>query len=180
MKSISEALVKAQKEFKPVVKDAENPFFKSHYASLSSILETVMPVLTKHGIAISQPMRVEGNITILCTKLYHESGEYMTSEMILPSHSDPQKHGSLITYYKRYQLQAMLGVSTADEDDDANSVVQSHAPTRPVAAPKDIQSNDRPASDKQKDLVKKKYPNMDVSNLSMKKASELIQQAMKG
>lgn len=177
MKLISDALVKAQKQFKPVNKDSENPFFKSMYADLSSILNTVLPVLTSNGLAISQPMRVENGVTILCTKLIHESGESMTSEMILPPHADPQKFGSLITYYKRYQLQAMLGISTADEDDDANSV----APQRNSVTPREYQAttNDKPASDKQKELVKKNYPDMDVTNLTMKKASELIQQAMK-
>jgi hypothetical protein len=67
-------------------------------------------------------MRVDGDKTILITKLIHESGEELVSEMILPHNSDPQKYGSLITYYKRYQLQAILGVSTKDEDDDGNSV----------------------------------------------------------
>jgi hypothetical protein len=79
-----------------------------------------MPVLSKCELAIIQPMRVEAGSTILITKLIHSSGEFLQSEMILPPHADPQKYGSLITYYKRYQLQAMLGISTADEDDDAN------------------------------------------------------------
>ena len=120
MKAISAALVKAQSQFKPVAKDSENPFFKSNYADLSSILQSVMPVLTSNGLGLSQPMKVDNGITILCTKLIHESGEVMESEMVLPIVQDPQKFGSLITYYKRYQLQAMLGISTQDEDDDAN------------------------------------------------------------
>lgn len=132
MKAISAALVKAQSQFKPVAKDSENPFFKSNYADLSSILQAVMPVLTSNGLALSQPMKVVDGVTILCTNLIHESGEMMTSEMILPVVTDPQKYGSLITYYKRYQLQAMLGVSTADDDDDANFASQKSAPPKPA------------------------------------------------
>lgn len=179
MKQVSEALVKAQKQFKPVSKDSENPFFKSMYADLSTILNTVMPVLTANGLAISQPMRVENGMTILCTLLIHESGEMLESEMILPPHADPQKYGSLITYYKRYQLQAMLGISTADEDDDANAVSAPQKPRPQVNVAPNFQNIEKPASDKQKELVKKNYPDMDVSNLSMKKASELIQNAMR-
>jgi hypothetical protein len=122
MKSINQALVKFQSQLRPVSKDSENPFFKSSYADLSSILQAVMPILSGNGLAVSQPMRVDGDKTILITKLIHESGEELVSEMILPHNSDPQKYGSLITYYKRYQLQAILGVSTKDEDDDGNSV----------------------------------------------------------
>jgi hypothetical protein len=69
-------------------------------------------------------MKVQDGVTILVTRLIHESGEFIESEMILPSHPEPQKFGSLITYYKRYQLQALLGVNT-EEDDDGNSAVKS-------------------------------------------------------
>lgn len=44
----------------------------------------------------------------------------LTSEIILPHNPDPQKQGSIISYYKRYAIQAMLCIATVDEDDDAN------------------------------------------------------------
>ena len=65
-------------------------------------------------------MRVTDNGTILITRLLHESGELIESEMVLPHNADPQRYGSLISYYKRYQLTALLGIATIDEDDDAN------------------------------------------------------------
>lgn len=120
MKSIASALVKFQSQLKPVEKGSENPFFKSTYANLSDILQAVMPLLSSCGLSITQPMRVTDNGTILITRLLHESGELIESEMILPHNADPQKFGSLISYYKRYQLTALLGIATIDEDDDAN------------------------------------------------------------
>lgn len=121
MKNIYAALIDFQKSLKPLEKDAENPFFKSSYLTLAGILESVLPVLTKCGLGIIQPMRVEAGSTILRTVLVHSSGETIESEIILPTNPDPQKMGSLITYYKRYQLQAMLGISSVEEDDDANA-----------------------------------------------------------
>lgn len=159
MKLISEALVKAQKQFKPVSKDSENPFFKSSYADLSSILQSVMPVLSSNGLALSQPMRVDSGVTILMTVLVHESGEIMKSEMILPVVADPQKFGSLITYYKRYQLQAMLGISTKDEDDDANYAANKYE-QKPNYEPKkefstkDYKSSTGGATDAQLNAIK--------------------------
>jgi len=93
-----------------------------------------MPVLTANGLSVIQPMKIQDGFTVLITRLIHESGEFIESEMILPSHADPQKYGSLITYYKRYQLQALLGIATKEDDDDANSVSES----KPMQAPRPV------------------------------------------
>jgi len=133
MQKISQALVKFHSQFKPIRKDAQNPFFKSDYLTLSGILDAVRSPLALNGLAVVQTMKVYEASTLLVTKLLHESGEELSSEMIMPVLQDPQKMGSLITYYKRYQLQALLGISTADEDDDGNSV--SIPQSQPVKAP---------------------------------------------
>jgi hypothetical protein len=171
---LSSALIKFHASLKPIVKDAQNPFFKSDYLTLSGILDVVRPALALHGLAIAQPMRIELDRTILITKLIHESGEEMISEMILPTVQDPQKFGSLITYYKRYQLQALLGISTSDEDDDGNSVSQPQQTARP---PESAQASVL-ASDAQKRLL----TNLGIKfapNLSKSEASKLIEQANK-
>lgn len=176
MKNISQALVKFQSQLKPVNKDSENPFFKSAYADLSSILQSVMPLLTANGLALSQPMKVVDGQTILITRLIHESGETLESEMILPSHADPQKFGALISYYKRYQLSALLSVSTKDEDDDANIISQPRQTTQP---PKQVnQSSSTLASDAQKNALTKMgiYYSNDITK---SEASKLIEQANK-
>lgn len=119
--SISKSMVEFQSKLKPINKDAENPFFKSSYLSLSGILEAALPILSECGLAITQPMRIDGELAILQTKITHENGEFILSEMVLPYVADPQKFGSLITYYKRYQLQAMLGICGKEDDDDGNN-----------------------------------------------------------
>lgn len=119
--SISKSMVEFQSKLKPINKDAENPFFKSSYLSLSGILEATLPILSECGLAITQPMRIDGDLAILQTKITHENGEFILSEMVLPYVADPQKFGSLITYYKRYQLQAMLGICGKEDDDDGNN-----------------------------------------------------------
>lgn len=183
MKNISEAFVNFQSDLKPIGFDSENPFFKSNYLSLSGILENVLPILTKHKLSISQPMRVDNGIVIISTVLRHSSGETLHSDMILPPISDVQKFGSLITYYKRYQLQAMLGISTREEDDDANILVPEKAVNRqyqaqkpasaPIAAPSPIA-----ASPAQINALKR----MGIAfqaNISKSEASNLIEQANK-
>jgi hypothetical protein len=130
-----------------------------------------MPLLSANGLALIQPMKVSDGHTILITKLVHESGETIESEMILPNHADPQKYGSLITYYKRYQLQAMLGISTKDEDDDANSLVPEKAFNQPKSAP----VSNAPASDAQKSLLKRLGVQF-KDDISKNEASKLIEQ----
>jgi hypothetical protein len=95
--------------------------------------------------------------------------------MILPNNQDPQKLGSLITYYKRYQLQAILGISTAEEDDDGNSV--STAPFK--AEPKGPQKpeHSRPMAGLASDAQKNALRNMKIefdNTITKQEASELI------
>lgn len=156
-----------------MTKDSENPFFKSSYADLSSILQAIVPLLSANGLAVVQPMKVIDGVTILSTTIIHESGESISSEMILPSHADPQKYGSLLSYYKRYQLQALCGVSTKDEDDDANHVSQPYKPQQNSAP-----ASSALASDAQKNAMRKmgiQFPD----NVSKSEASRLIEQANK-
>lgn len=179
MKNLSQALVKFQSQLKPVAKESENPFFKSSYANLSSILQAVLPILSANGLAVVQPMKVQDGVTILITRLIHESGELIESEMILPPHADPQKYGSLITYYKRYQIQALLGVNT-EEDDDGNSVSKSYQTTantqKSIVGQQQVTSH--LASDAQKFALKK----MNIAfneHITKTEASNLIAQGKK-
>lgn len=191
MKSLSASLVKFHASLKPIRKDAQNPFFKSDYLTLSGILDAVRQPLAANGLALVQSMRVQESTTILVTKLLHESGEEISSEMIMPVLQDPQKLGSLITYYKRYQLQALLGISTADEDDDGNSVSVPQAQPVKQAPPKEAIKpsfqvegigQQRPlqgaASDAQKGLLKKLGIKFE-DNISKQEASKLIEEANK-
>jgi hypothetical protein len=159
MKEITKSLVAFQNQLKPVAFDAKNPFFKSQYLTLSGLLDACLPVLTKNNLAVTQTMKVDGEKVILKSILIHVSGESIESEMILPQVNDPQKYGSLITYYKRYQLQALLGVSAAEEDDDGNSL-STQKPQQPQEQ-KPIPSA-RLASQAQINALKKIFPNSEI------------------
>lgn len=182
MQKIYQALIKFQSQLKPVNKDSENPFFKSSYADLSSILQTVIPLLTSHGLGIVQPMRVTESGTILTTKIIHDSGESIESEMFLPHNPDPQKYGSLISYYKRYQLSALLSIATVDEDDDANKVSQPQQKSFQQAPQQRPQQSSNPsplASDAQKNALRKMGIKFE-DNITKSQASELIAKSAGG
>jgi hypothetical protein len=120
------ALVAAQAEMPALQRDKINPAFRSQYLSLEGLLEGVLPILNKHGLAVAQfPTFVphEGELVpALRTVLIHgATGATLEDTMLLMlAKRDPQGQGSGITYAKRYALCALLGIS-ADADDDGNA-----------------------------------------------------------
>ena len=124
--AISQAIAKAQHDVENASKNAKNPHFKSKYADLAELLNTVRPVFSIHGLAIVQMPSFDGCIASVETMISHSSGEWISSICSAPvSKQDAQGVGSAITYLRRYSLAAMCGI--AQEDDDANSSV-GHAP----------------------------------------------------
>ena len=138
--ALATALAKAQGQIAPASKDAENPFYKSHYADLASIWEACRGPLSANGLAVIQsPIDAGAGRVGLLTRLVHSSGEWISSEVTVRlAKDDAQGLGSALTYLRRYCLAAFIGV-TATEDDDANAAV---APWRqrkqavPPATPK--------------------------------------------
>ena len=116
---IAKALCKAQSEMMGAAKDAKNPFFKSNYADLSSVVKAVKEPFSNNGLSYSQfPITSELGAGV-STILMHTSGEFLQSELILPlSKKDAQGAGSAITYARRYALQSLAGIPS--EDDDGN------------------------------------------------------------
>lgn len=131
---ITEALVQVQLEVKGISKDAQGHGYK--YITLDQILTLVRPVLAKHSLVLLQDAGgevLEGqNVALVETRICHVSGEWICSSELkvkpvsvkAGAATTPRDLGSAITYAKRYQLQALLGLN-ADVDDDAGAVSES-------------------------------------------------------
>jgi hypothetical protein len=131
IESISKAYLKAQTKIESAKKDSANPFFRSKYADINSVLEACKGELNSHGISILQPISGDFVQTILM----HESGEWFMSKtrIVTVKENDPQAYGSAITYARRYGLQSMLGMMAEDDDGEramSRQVVQ--APRTPL------------------------------------------------
>ena len=117
------ALVKFNNEVSSIPKDAKNPFYHSEYVTLDKLIISTRDILQKNGLSVMQfPLSVDGKIGIQ-TMLLHESGEFIESVplyMTPAKVNDPQVAGSIISYLRRYSYQAILNLSTG-EDDDANA-----------------------------------------------------------
>ena len=123
-KELDKAMAAAQAAFPKVIKESDNPYFKSRYADMASLINAVQEVLGKHGLKITQHLETEftEQATFLCTitRLSHESGEFEESTLKMPLVDiKPQTMGSCSTYCRRYALQAVLRL--AGEDDDGNA-----------------------------------------------------------
>lgn len=128
------ALSKAQGEVENASKASSNPHFKSKYADLAEILNTVRPTFSAHGIAIIQSSAYDGQMVTVSTVLAHSTGGFISSAAsCVPAKTDGQGIGAATTYLRRYALAAMAGI--AQEDDDGNSA--SHNKPLP-ASPFDI------------------------------------------
>lgn len=123
IKNIALALSKFQSEVENPKNTADNPYYKSKYAPLQDVLNTVRPLLSKHGLSIVQSPSGDGERISIHTMLIHESGEWIEFDpLVLKAEKiTPQGAGSAITYGRRYSLSAVLGISSED-DDDANSL----------------------------------------------------------
>jgi len=124
------SFLKAQKTISAAAKSALNPYFKSSYADLESVIGAVKDPLNENGIAFMQLVQRDELGDYVETVLLHESEEFVTSESSIRSkdENDAQKMGSGITYAKRYALQAICGLPT--EDDDGNAAAK--PPKKPV------------------------------------------------
>jgi hypothetical protein len=125
---LAAALAKAQAEIKAPKKGrtAKVPTkaggsYSYNYADLADVIECYRPALTKHGLALTQPIRIQDGHMVLVTKLLHASGQWIASEYPLQNYDRPQEQGSAITYARRYAATSLLGIAAEDDDDGARA-----------------------------------------------------------
>lgn len=132
--ALATALATAQAEVENATKNSANPHFRSKYADLAEVLNTVRPVFAAQGLALVQSPSYGDGIASVVTQVCHKSGEWLRGTVSAPvSKADAQGVGSAITYLRRYSLAALCGV--AQEDDDGNSAVGRGEPVKPQGAP---------------------------------------------
>lgn len=134
IKELACALAKAQRSMGGAKKDSSNPFYKSTYSDLSSVVTAIREPLSSNGLSFIQATEPSDKDEIrVITMLMHESGEWLSSTIAIPvSKADAQGYGSAITYAKRYGLQGLLGVPS--EDDDGNAAAKAKPAITPVRA----------------------------------------------
>jgi hypothetical protein len=150
--AISKALAAAQGEITDPSKDSVNPHFKSNYAGLEVVMATIRETLSKHDLFFTQEIKALENGNGLAARIIHgASGEWIEyGALAVPSkdNNDPQKVKSGVTYMRRTQALAIMGLGEAD--DDGNDAAK--APKKSADKPKD-ESRDNPPPDNEKRVI---------------------------
>jgi len=128
MTKIFASLLKIQSELKPIVKEEENPHFKSSYYDINAALAQLKPLLTEHGLVLLQPLYSDETGTFLKTIIASAEGEVLEYSLKLPEVTDPQKFGALVTYYRRFALTAFLAIEAEDDDGNTAAAISASKP----------------------------------------------------
>ena len=122
MSDALKALIKAQGEMGKAIKGSTNPYFKSRYADLETVVNATMGAFHANGFAVLQLNDKDSEGHYVETKLLHATGtEFSSKVYLVMDKNDMQGLGSAITYARRYGLLGMAGI--APEDDDGNAAV---------------------------------------------------------
>ena len=127
---LAAALASAQGSMKGAIKDSANPFFKSKYADLASVVEAIRAAFSANGLSYIQTLEPSDKDEVRVeTTLLHSSGEWISCGILsLPvSKVDAQGYGSALTYARRYSLSAAVGVAPEDDDGNAASLAKPKA-----------------------------------------------------
>lgn len=139
--ALASAMVKVQSEIEDPTKNRQADRGRGgtyRYADLPTVLDSVRPVLVKHGLTVMQFPCELGESPALTTLLVHCSGDWLETTMrIRPGDSSPQSVGSALTYARRYALLSLCGVA-ADDDDDGKAASQPSRRQQPEHAPEPV------------------------------------------
>lgn len=182
--NLAAAIVKAAAELEDIKKEGSASIptksggsYSYKYATLPAIFQAVRPILAKHGLAILQNASEGHNGSVdISTMLVHSSGEFVVLDALpMPMGHTAQETGSAITYGRRYQLLAALGLAADDDDDGATA-----APRQPYQRTSTTSNGaPAPATESQIAALSRMYrernlPVPELSALSKSEASRLF------
>lgn len=137
--ALDAALAAAGAQFGTILKDADNPYFKSSYVSLPGLLAVVRPILREQDVLISSSYQLTPSGFVVSTTLTHTlSGGWRVSTFPVPDPSKPQGVGASGTYGLRLSLLQLLAISGEDDDGNAattGAVVSNAIPPQQWATP---------------------------------------------
>ena len=139
------AMAAAQAVLGRADKDGKNPHYRSRYATLTSVIEAVRPVLAEYKLCIMQHPHgsapSKDGMVRLTTVIGHESGQWVraVSSVTIGKKADSHAFGSCVSYLRRYSLASVTCLVQDDDDGNQVSHVQRRRaapqPATPAASP---------------------------------------------
>lgn len=122
--NIYERLAMVRSMVSGVKKTAKNPFFKSSYADLNGVMDSLAPALVECNLIYVQYANRYDGVDVLTTELVNiakpEEKIISHTQLVIPT-PDMQKLGGAITYARRYALVSMFGLESIDDDGNVAS-----------------------------------------------------------
>lgn len=128
----NKAMILAQQEMLPVIKDAKNTQTSSMYARMENIAKQCKPVWTKHGFALqfgTADCPIEGHYRVTC-EVSHSAGFNKKYQADLPIDDEGIKgtknktgchgFGSTMSYAQRYLTIMIFNITLEGVDNDGN------------------------------------------------------------
>jgi len=146
--NLMEAYLRFQKDVGHATFDSQNPHFKSDFASLKQVIDTVRPVLNRHGITFIQTsLPCNGGVSVETT--FHGYGESIQTGPVFMPVDRANAHAAMgaYTYAKRCSLVLATGIGV-DKDDDGNAAT-ANAP-RPTSVTQTVIEEENLAMDENK------------------------------
>lgn len=147
---LASALSQLQGELPHVGKDSKG--YGYNYADLASTLDVLKPLLVKYGFSITQ----FGSGNSLVTMLIHNSGQFIKGSMELidiemKGTNSAQNRGAVLSYFRRYAVQAIVGMASEDSDGVSKSAANNYAKKEAVVdgvvfSPSENSAQKKPAS----------------------------------
>lgn len=150
--NIIKGLVNFNKKLQNISKTANNPFTKSTYLDLATMLEEIRPMLAEEGLCISQNVinhPTDERRFAVDTFIIHEEGEVLRIPGVFhkPDALTVQGMGAFETYNRRYSLMAIFNIVGKNDDTDGEipGQEQSNKQTR-ESAPQPPENTDTPST----------------------------------
>jgi len=116
-KTLSQRIEAARVNFKPIIKDRENSFFKNKYAPVDNVIEAVQGALASEGVRITSIPQLKDGVFTLSVRLVNIDTEEFEESIMPLTIGKPQEQGIAITYARRYAITSMLNLCTEDDND---------------------------------------------------------------
>ena len=137
------------------------------YADLQSVWVRLQPLLKENRIFFTQQIKTINEKPFLISKAYHESGEFMESEIEI-SHvtSDIKNFGALISYYRRYATVCFFGLVCDEMEMETEEGKKINIEIKKKVVKKPIE---KPVEETQKQPFKSKISTQEINKFLIEK-----------